>query len=119
MNDMVEGYLDCALWADLRTEDGDSIDDKGIIDCTDAMIVKATKDCENFKELAKDLIPSYLESFDESQMGHDFWLTRNGHGAGFWDRGLDDKLGKDLSKVAESFGSGYLYINDGGMVECD
>lgn len=21
-----------------------------------------------------------------NQMGHDFWLTRNGHGVGFWDR---------------------------------
>jgi len=21
----------------------------------------------------------------EAQAGHDFWLTRNGHGAGFWD----------------------------------
>lgn len=21
-----------------------------------------------------------------NQMGHDLWLTRNGHGAGFWDR---------------------------------
>lgn len=28
----------------------------------------------------------YLPSDTEAQAGHDFWLTRNGHGAGFWDK---------------------------------
>lgn len=27
-----------------------------------------------------------LGQFDQAQIGHDLWLTRNGHGAGFWDR---------------------------------
>jgi len=27
-----------------------------------------------------------LTQFDPVQIGHDLWLTRNGHGAGFWDR---------------------------------
>jgi len=27
-----------------------------------------------------------LSQFDAAQIGHDLWLTRNGHGAGFWDR---------------------------------
>jgi hypothetical protein len=24
--------------------------------------------------------------YSEERAGHDYWLTRNGHGAGFWDR---------------------------------
>ena len=33
----------------------------------------------------------YLESgdADDGQIGHDFFLTRNGHGAGFWDGAWD------------------------------
>lgn len=27
-----------------------------------------------------------LTQYDPAQVGHDLWLTRNGHGAGFWDR---------------------------------
>lgn len=27
-----------------------------------------------------------LSAFDPAQIGHDLWLTRNGHGTGFWDR---------------------------------
>jgi hypothetical protein len=26
------------------------------------------------------------DNLDPAQLGHDLWLTRNGHGAGFWDR---------------------------------
>ena len=42
------------------------------------------------------------------QFGHDFWLTRNGHGAGFWDRGLG-ALGSELSEAARSFGTVDVY----------
>lgn len=47
------------------------------------------------------------------QAGHDFWLSRNGHGTGFWDR--DSYYYKDcirdwLQRRAETFGeSDVLY----------
>ena len=47
----------------------------------------------------------------EEQAGHDFWLTRNGEGAGFWDRGLGD-VGEDLTKACRKYKSCYLYIGD-------
>ena len=40
----------------------------------------------------------------EARAGHDFWLTRSGHGAGFWDRGLG-ALGDRLSDAARAYGS--------------
>lgn len=36
--------------------------------------------------------------------GHDFALTRNGHGTGFWDRGLGD-LGQSLTTACEPYGT--------------
>jgi hypothetical protein len=42
--------------------------------------------------------------------GHDLWLTRNGHGAGYWDRGLADDLGDRLSAAAKALGGCDLYI---------
>jgi hypothetical protein len=35
--------------------------------------------------------------------GHDFYLTRESHGAGFWDRGLGE-LGDYLTGIAKSYG---------------
>ena len=42
--------------------------------------------------------------FDSAQFGHDLLLTRDGHGAGFWDRGMG-VLGDYLADVARSLGS--------------
>ena len=64
---------------------------------------------ESFIELCEqDLIASKL---DPGQIGHDFILTRNGHGTGFWDRGLGE-IGDRLTKWAKTFGSiESLYID--------
>lgn len=41
----------------------------------------------------------------EAAFGHDFWLTRQGHGAGFWDRKeLGKILGNALAEQARIFG---------------
>ena len=57
---------------------------------------------------------------DETQVAHDFWLTRNGHGAGFWDRtynnDVDGKKGDKLTKIAEKFGGSTLYVGDDGKI---
>lgn len=42
--------------------------------------------------------------------GHDFALTRNGHGAGFWDRGLPGETGDRLTELAESYGSSAVSV---------
>lgn len=47
--------------------------------------------------------------------GHDLWLTRNGHGAGFWDRGMA-KLGDELTQIAHCLGSSDLYQGDDDLL---
>ena len=49
------------------------------------------------------------------EAGIDFWLTRNGHGVGFWDRGLGE-LGDTLSAACESFGEVWAYLGDDSRV---
>ena len=43
---------------------------------------------------------------DIDHAGHDFWLTRNGHGTGFWDRAdtYGEYRAKKLTANAEVFG---------------
>jgi hypothetical protein len=40
---------------------------------------------------------------DASQTGHDFILTANGHGCGFWDRGYDLEIGRQLSDATRNY----------------
>ena len=51
-----------------------------------------------------------------SQAGHDFWLTRQGHGAGFWDGAWSKPHSETLDKGAESFGSFDIYQGDDGKI---
>ena len=108
-------YLECALWASTDSDkDGncEPLDDNYSVDD----ISKETKeqmfaDCEDFfSSNAAD-----LDGIDAGQAGHDFWLTRNGHGAGFWDRGYG-VLGDRLTKAAKVYGSFDLYVGDDGQV---
>lgn len=53
-------------------------------------------------------------------IGHDFLLTRNGHGAGFWYQDfLPDGLGNALTEYAENWGKCYAYLGDDGLVYTD
>lgn len=52
----------------------------------------------------------------DSDAGHDFWLTRNGHGAGFWDGDWPEPQATRLADAAEAFGECYLYTGDDGQV---
>jgi len=46
----------------------------------------------------------WLECF-----GHDIAMTRNGHGVGFWDRGLPGDAGAVLSRWARSLGELHIF----------
>lgn len=107
VNDMINAYIVCALWSSVD-EDGDPIDDTySSDDLASATRSEMESDCHDFFESnAAD-----LAEMDAGQAGHDFWLTRNGHGAGFWDRGLGE-LGERLSRAAEVYGSVDLYVGD-------
>ena len=50
---------------------------------------------------------------------HDFVLTRNRHGAGFWDRGLLGGLGDKLTQAAQAFGPMHVYVGDDGLVHVE
>lgn len=72
-------------------------------------LAKMRADCDRFiDENAKWLA---LTDRDASLDGHDFWLNRNGHGAGFWDGDLPDDVGDALDKASEKFGEVYLYVD--------
>jgi len=43
---------------------------------------------------------------------HDFWLTRNRHGAGFWDGDYEEGVGKVLTDIAHSFREVYTFEGD-------
>lgn len=123
LNNFEGAYIECMLWAstDLCEEDEEPehLDDKGftIYDLAPETLELVRSECKAFQELAKNELDKAYAGindiyYDESQAGHDFWLTRNGHGAGFWDRGLE-YVGACLTAHAKTFGSQDPYSHEG------
>lgn len=113
----VQGYLKAVFWTDASPDADEELRDVGYSDLAHESLVSVIKECEQFQEQAKDLLSlAYERDYEEEQAGHDFWLTRNHHGAGFWDRDELDAgdLGDKLTKIAHSFGDAYLMVGDDG-----
>lgn len=91
---VVDAYIECGLWADAEDADISEVDSLDI--------ARIREDCIDFCAAAN--AGSLLAGLSPEQVGHDFYLTRCGHGAGFWDRGLGEQ-GDKLTDLAESFGS--------------
>lgn len=99
-------YIGAALATSHDDEDNDLDSSYDIEDIAPESLQAMVNDCQKFqKENA-----AALEEHDESHGGTDFWLTRNGHGAGFWDGEWTE--GDKLTFAAKQFGEVDIYVGD-------
>lgn len=73
---------------------------------------------ETAEKMRADCVDFYARFvFDSDDMaGHDFWLTRNGHGSGFWDGDWSEPEATRYTEAAKSFGEYSLYVGDDGRI---
>ena len=108
----LEAYLDALEWTEVHSDNPDLRDSMGF---SNELLEMAKNDCEAFLAVAGDIPDDLL-----SQAGHDFWLTRNGHGTGFWDRpeiwgSNADKL-TDLCGHGAKFSEFWIYLGDDNLI---
>ncbi len=103
-------YVEALLWSSLDTDEngGEVRFDEGDELSTEAL-AEIESDCRGFYDEHHELFE------DDEQAGHDFALTRNRHGAGFWDRGLGE-VGETLTKASHGYGEMNLYFGDDGLI---
>lgn len=117
LDEFTRGYLECALWSsndESRPDGGDPMDQRySFRDISIATLLASIADCRAFCDAHDvDLNNALGNGYTSSSAGHDFWLTRNRHGAGFWDRGLGE-IGTRLTDAAHVYGSVDLYVYRG------
>lgn len=122
LDTFTRAYIECALWSSHDTTDEnigpeplDANHDES--DLAPETLAKMMADCEAFQSTNAEALSESPGSSD--QAGHDFWLTRCGHGTGFWDR--DDNVWPQphrdaLDASARAFGNVDLYIGDDGQI---
>lgn len=113
LDTFTKAYIEALLWSSTDM-DGTPLDG---FELAEEAIERAMEDCRLFQEENQTLLEQAY-SFDDygtNAAGHDFWLTRNGHGAGFWDHGLGE-IGDQLTKQAHKFGQQDAVVGDNGLV---
>ena len=74
-------------------------------------LIKAYQDIKEFIRLAGDeAVNEAITEKGYEQLGHDIWLTRNRHGAGFFDHSYENE--QKLTDAAQTLKEVDLYIND-------
>jgi hypothetical protein len=103
-------YIEAALWSSMDGETDKPLDeDYGIDDLAQEAVDEMVTDCAAFQAThAEDIDagPRRAKGGSDAheQAGHDFWLTRNGHGCGFWDGDWPEPAATRLTDGAEAFG---------------
>ena len=97
------------------TETGDTDQPPHGADLDDDFIREQTVDCLSFYSR----ISCYINDDKIEQAAHDFWLSRNGHGTGFWDR--EEIYGEYLAKMLNDRAVGYGEVDAvfDELHECD
>ena len=108
LENILSGYLDAIEFTDCGPDD----DERQNADWSKDGLTEARLHVEQFL----DVTPSkLLHDIPPAQIGHDLWLTRNGHGAGFWDKGLGAQ-GDSLTAICEALGQVDSYVADDGFL---
>lgn len=127
---MTMGYIKAALFMTMD-EDDTPLDRHFTTDSVGPQVhTVAKEDCDEFRSENKILVSQALEQpgYSEERLGHDFWMTRNRHGTGFWDRdelavtpapseiAKGETLGDALTQMAQQAKEIDLEIADDGSL---
>lgn len=102
----VSGYIEAALFSSCDEEEVPLDKNYGPEDFTPHAMKEIRKDCKKFYKENYEMIKESVE-----QAGRDFWFTRCGHGAGFWDGDWPEN-GDKLSEASKEFGECWIIDND-------
>lgn len=111
-------YIKCALWSsDLMGHEIDPdtlkqmrIDASRFYAACNHLFLTPDAPCAEYWDGAT------ISDRQSAMAGHDLWLTRCGHGAGFWDGDWPEPQATQLTELAEALGNVDLYLGDDGKV---
>ena len=112
LEDFIAGYTECALWSSNYGEDDDDYLDDGNHELAPETVAMFEADCRAFYGALSEAIGSDVAR----AAGHDFWLTRCGHGAGFWDGDWSEPAATILDDASKAFRAVDLYVGGDGLI---
>ena len=120
-----DAALECLAWSTIANyETGEMLDDMGA-EWSDAARETMREMIDGFMSDERvsrlfGLLTLYGVPLSPEQIGHDFVLTANRHGAGFWDRDYRPRPKAALyalSEIVRPYGEIGAYVSDAGQIE--
>jgi hypothetical protein len=111
-------YAECLLWSSIDDNDAPLDSSYCLDDFTIEAVNKIKLDCEKFFNENEGAINSTPDNYFYDNAGHDFWLTRNGHGAGFWD-GDAGESGDILTEQSKKYPELNAYVTDNNLIDLE
>lgn len=120
-NAFFDAYVITALWSSTDTDGVPLARDHDRSDIAPETLERMRADCDAFYDANEAALNcngvTYGSHFSQDgRAGHDFWLTRCGHGAGFWDGDWPEPPSSQLTAAAQAFGNVDLYVGDDGKI---
>ena len=115
-DDFTAGYLRAAIFTGSHYPDPENMDDSrpmesfySVDDIPREIRRELESDCRDFLNSC-----AFMVAGNPERAGVDFHLTRNGHGAGFWD-GEWREFGDELTARSKNFGTAEIYSDPAGI----
>ena len=114
LDSFTRGYIEAMFWTECN-EDNEELASCTFHDLAPPALAKVIEECTAFQNANEEPLEACYAhetvDYDDERAGHDFWLTRNGHGAGFWCRDLGDD-GDKLTAACKACGECYVHLGD-------
>ena len=114
-----KSYIETALWCSQAINNDENDDSSlenqnySIDDFDNKSLDSLHKDCVSFFSNNFEMIKD-----NPSLAGHDFFLTQNHHGAGFWDGDWPKEIGDKLTKESHNYGEVNFWVSE-GKIYCE
>lgn len=119
----ITGYINCAYWSEdeQQAEDGSYYHLSAYENAPDTLATlrqQAGAWYDANEATLEALVWQEGEIKDYDYAGQDLWLTRNGHGTGFWDsdRWVNTEAAMKLNTASKAVGPSLLYLGDDDLV---
>ena len=112
---MVGAYIRAMQWATTDTDTDQYLDQFELSeDARQAAVIACARFIDKHGN-DMEVVRGMLLDYGYEQAGHDLFLTREGHGAGFWDRNLGH-YGDVFTKYSKEIGECQPYVGDDQLI---
>lgn len=122
LDSFTQGYITAAFFTSTGTADDreEDLESASFAELAPEALARMVRDCERFQRenaAALSLAEELDSDCNAEEAGIDFWMTRNGHGVGFWDKSeWPSPAGEQLDQAAKVYGNCDLYRGDDGRI---